>query len=264
MLFLLSGLEPSRACSILYYIDTLTGKIYAVNNEDYWYDVKTYLRIEPRKKEQLARLWYGWDDFAQGGINEAGLFFDGASTPEEKPWPGYVQPKGNLGDRLLARCTTVGDALEYLEEHKVALTNGHLLIGDKTGNAVVVEWMNGQRHIVPITGNQLLATNFLLSDTARGNYPCPRYRAMEEEISKFRQSKEPLELRNIGQVAARAMQPRSKNAAGREGGTLYSTFINITDMEFVLVYQMDNAKMHKLDLKAEFAKSGGRRTIRLE
>jgi choloylglycine hydrolase len=42
MLLLLPGLEPGRACSILYYIDTHTGKIYAVNNEDYWYDVKTY------------------------------------------------------------------------------------------------------------------------------------------------------------------------------------------------------------------------------
>ena len=82
--FILFGLlwsHESKACSVLYYVDANTGKIYVVNNEDYWYDVEAYIQIVPGKGNKLARLWYGWDDFAQGGINEAGLFFDGAVTP---------------------------------------------------------------------------------------------------------------------------------------------------------------------------------------
>jgi choloylglycine hydrolase len=86
---------------------------------------------------------------------------------------------------------------------------------------------------------------------------------MEQETSRLRQSKDPVGLREVGQVAARVAQPMSKDATGKEGGTLYSTFINITDMEFVLVYQMDNAKTHKLDLKTEFA-NPRKRTIKLE
>lgn len=75
---LLCGLLVSRsaeACSVLYYVDPHTGKIYVANNEDYWYDVDSYIQIVPGSRNKLARLWYGWDDFAQGGINEAGLFF---------------------------------------------------------------------------------------------------------------------------------------------------------------------------------------------
>jgi len=64
-----------EACSVLYYVDVKTGKVYAVNNEDYWYDVDAYIQIEPKTKTKYARLWYGWDNFAQGGLNDQGLFF---------------------------------------------------------------------------------------------------------------------------------------------------------------------------------------------
>lgn len=74
----------SIACSVLYYVDSITGKIYTVNSEDYWLYVDAYIQIEPKSKNEYARLWYGWDNFAQGGINDKGLFFDAAVTPEQK------------------------------------------------------------------------------------------------------------------------------------------------------------------------------------
>ncbi len=77
---------------MLYYIDSSSGKIYVVNNEDYWYDVEAYIQINPASRNKLARLWVGWDDFAQGGINEAGLFFDGAVTPEQDTSRGWKGP----------------------------------------------------------------------------------------------------------------------------------------------------------------------------
>jgi hypothetical protein len=74
----------TTACSILYYIDKKSGKIYFVNNEDYWYDVKPYLQIIPATKNEFGRIWYGWDHFGQGGVNEKGLVLDGAVTPNQK------------------------------------------------------------------------------------------------------------------------------------------------------------------------------------
>jgi hypothetical protein len=50
------------------------------------------------------------------------------------------------------------------------------------------------------------------------------------------------------------MKITGKNESGRVGGTLYTSFINITDMEFVLVYKLDNHKLTRLDLLDEFAK----------
>lgn len=251
--------SESKACSVLYYRDTKTNKIYVANNEDYWYDINVYIQIIPNSKNGLARLWYGWDNFAQGGINSAGLFFDGAVTPEQKIPGGYSKPKGNLGDDILASCSSVQEALAYLEKKKVALTNGHIMFGDKNGNAVVIEWIEGRKTLNWISGNKLLMTNFLLSDTTKGNYPCYRYNSIEDRINKMEKDLSVINLRDVGNTLGQAAQiPRDDNS-GKIGGTLYSTFINITDMELVLVYKLDNSKITKLDLMKEFEIKRGRK-----
>src|SRR5678815_5545051 len=107
--------------------------------DSYWYDVKPYIQIMPRSQGRLARLWYGWNNIAQGGINEAGLFFDGATTPEQKLPEGYVtEYKGNLGDDLLANCKTVNEVINFLEERKIGIPEGHLMFGDSSGNASII------------------------------------------------------------------------------------------------------------------------------
>ena len=55
-------------CSVVYFINMATGEIFIANNEDYWYDVNPYIQIIPMTKKGYARLWYGWDDFAQGAF----------------------------------------------------------------------------------------------------------------------------------------------------------------------------------------------------
>ena len=265
ILFVFCGLVQSResnACSVLYYVDKHTGKIYVVNNEDYWYDVEACIQINPGSRNKLARLWYGWDDFAQGGINEAGLFFDGAVSPEQEIPGGSRGPKGNLGDDILARCRTVDEALDFLEKKEIALGNAHMIIGDSTGNAVVVEWLDGQRKIVSIENKRLIMTNFLLSDPSRGNYPCPRYQSIEERLNQMETSGQAIDLRSVGNAMAAAVQVPRAIEDERVGGTLYSSFINITDMEFILVYKLDNSKITRLDLKEEF-RGGDRKRIEL-
>lgn len=244
--------REARSCSVLYYIDKHTGKIYVVNNEDYWYDVEAFIQINPGSRNKLARLWYGWDDFAQGGINEAGLFFDGAVSPEQEIPEGDRGPKGNLGDDILANCITVDEALDLLEKKNIALSSAHMLIGDSTGNAVVVEWLDGQRKIVPIENKRLIMTNFLLSDSSRGNYPCPRYQSIEERLDQMEASDQAIDLRSVGTAMAGAVQVPRKMEDERVGGTLYTSFINISDMEFILVFKLDKSKITRLDLNEEF------------
>ncbi len=262
-LFLVIGTVTVRACSVIYYVDQTTGKIYVANNEDYFYNTDAYIQILPRSKKKLARLWYGWNDFAQGGVNEAGLFFDGAVTPNQKVPEGYKGPKGNLGDRILANCKTVEEAIAYLEKEKVALNNAHMLFGDRSGDAVVVEWVNGQKKMVAIENNRLVMTNFNLSDTPSDQISCPRYLAIEKEIDRLETTKTPIDLKMVGNAVAKAVQVPVKNAEGKEGGTLYTSFINITDMKFVLAYKLDNSKVTQLDLNQEFSK-GKKRKIALE
>lgn len=253
----------SYACSIVYYVDSTSGKIYVANNEDYWYNIRDYIQLMPAKKGKNARLWYGWDDFAQGGINAAGLFFDAAVTPEQNLPEGYQEPDGrNIGDEILAYCSTVEEAVAYLEKEKIAVSSGHLFFGDSTGNAVVVEWVNGKTHTIQIEDNMLIATNYLLSDTAAGNYPCPRFQSIQDRVNKLRESQHVVDLKTFGNVIGGAVQPPIKDENGRVGGTLYTSFINITDMEFVLVPKLDNSRAIKLDLAEEFRK-GRKRKIKL-
>jgi hypothetical protein len=257
LLCFLFEIQQFKACAILYYVDSLSGKIYAANNEDYWYNIKPYIRVEPAENGHLARMWYGWNNFAQGGINESGLFFDGATTPDQPGINGYSRAVGNLGDKILSTCRTVWEVADFLESDKIALTNGHLLFGDRHGEAIVIEWVKGKRNIVKIQEGKLLVTNFLLTDTSGGNFPCPRYDAMESEIERLRSLKDTASFKQVGNIAAKAVQLPFADADGRQGGTLYSTFVNITDMEFILIYKLDNSRMTKLDLKADLQAQRG-------
>ena len=206
-LFLGILLNPSKseACSVLYYKDLVTGKIYAVNAEDYFLDVDAYIQIEPKSRKKFARLWYGWNNFAQGGINEEGLFFDAAVTPEQEKIKGYGNPKRNLGDKILAYASTVEEALEILENEKIALNKSHLLFGDKKGRAVVVEWVKGERKLHWIVDNKLVMTNFLLSESNAGNYPDFRYKSILDRIDELESSGEEINLNKIGNTFASSL-----------------------------------------------------------
>lgn len=252
-------LTKTQACSVLYYVDSTTGKIYFINNEDFWYNVNPYIQTEPKSETKLARLWYGWDKFAQGGINEAGLVFDVAVTPEQEKIPGYGNPRKNLGDELLAQCSTVEEALAFLEKRKIALNKSHMMLGDKTGTAVIVEWVKGERKLHWISGNKLIMTNYLLSDTTAGNFPCYRYNSIEKRIQEMEKGGGEINLLRVGNSFGQAGQPPKVDESGRIGGTIYTSFIDLTDMQFFLSYKLSNTNVIKLDLNKEFAKKKGQK-----
>ena len=251
------------ACSVLYYKDLATGKIYIVNAEDYYLDVDAYIQIEPKSKRKFARLWYGWDDFAQGGINEQGLFFDAAVTPEQPRIKGYGNPRNNLGDKILAYASTVEEALEILEQEKIALNKSHMLFGDSAGQAVIVEWVKGERKLYWIEDNKLVMTNFLLSEPEAGNYPDYRYNSIIERIDKLESNSEQIDLNKIGNTFGLAVQPAREDENKRLGGTIYTSFIDVSENKFILSYRLSNDDVVILNLAEEFAKSK-RQTINLE
>ena len=218
-------------------------------------DVKAYIQIEPSSRNRFARLWYGWDNFAQGGINEKGLFFDAAVTPEQQRIKGYNNPNYNLGDKILANCETVEEALEFLEKEKIALNRSHIMFGDRKGNAVIVEWVNGKKELHWIKDNKLIMTNYLLSEPDAGNYPCYRYKSIADRIVQLENSGGEIDLLKVGNTFGQAVQPARANEEGRMGGTVYTTFIDITENKFFLSYKLSNENVIKLDLNQEFARS---------
>ncbi len=157
----------------------------------------------------------------------------------------------------------MNEALQFLEDRDIALSNAHMMLGDASGHAVVVEWIDGQRSIIPLANRRLIMTNFLLSDPSQGNYPCPRYESINKRLDQLEAGDQPVDMRAIGNTMAAAVQVPRAMEENRAGGTLYTTFMNISDMEFMLVYQLDNQKITRLDLKEEFGK-GKKTRIKLK
>lgn len=255
--------NTTTACSIIYYVDAKTGAIYVVNNEDYFYDVKAYVQIEPAKNGQLARAWYGWDNFAQGGINEAGLSFDGAVIPSQGLL--FERPKKfrNLGDYILASFKTVDEVITFIKKENIQLDGAQMLLGDATANAVILSWESGIMSTTFLEGNSLVATNFNAAKPDLGNYPCYRYDDINKRIAALNDKESPASFLEVGNLIGGAAQIPRKDAEGRTGGTLYTSFLDITNKQMIIVYQLDNKKITKLDLNEEFTKNK-RRKIKLK
>jgi choloylglycine hydrolase len=87
----------------------------------------------------------------QGGINEHGLFYDGAGTPpvEMSEWhlPKY---EGNyVMEGALENCKTVDETLMFIKNYKMPyLKYCHILVADANGNAAIIEWGNNKLNFI--------------------------------------------------------------------------------------------------------------------
>lgn len=134
-----------------------------------------------------------------------------------------------------------------------------MMFGDRSGNAVIVEWVNGEKKLHWVEDNKLIMTNYLLSDTSAGNYPCYRYESIERNLEKLKASEEEINLLKVGNAIGQAVQPPKPDKNNHIGGTVYTSFINLTEMEFVLSYKLSNKSVVKLDLNEEFLKDKGQK-----
>ncbi len=226
------AVPPAMCCTI--FMAESDGAVLAGNNEDYYLDAKPLMWVTPAKKEDHGRICFGFDEgrfsrFAQGGVNDAGLFFDAAVTPRgpEPSKKDKIKSPANMGDRMLADCATVEEALAWLERRRLTLLRGsHLLLADAGGDAAVVELVEGEMRVFRKEGSYLAATNFSLANPGTGNYPCLRY-ALVTEVLGGDQAPSVESFTKILQACA---APRvSIGDTGREGGTLYSNVYDLTN-----------------------------------
>ena len=92
-----AGIQEGQGCTIFYAADdnvALGG-----NNEDFW-NPFTYMWFVPGESGTYGRVYFGFEDgYPQGGVNEAGLFFDGAALPY-RPLPGWMGLSPDSGKGL--------------------------------------------------------------------------------------------------------------------------------------------------------------------
>jgi predicted choloylglycine hydrolase len=158
LFFLLVLHLNSVACTIFSAADSCN--ILAGNNEDYWLD--GIIHFTPSTQSYLGRVTFGFDNqYAQGGVNEKGLFFDWAAT-STMPWkesanrqssPGlYIRGVYDICELMLATCSTVEEAVQFFDAVNLsAFSSAHIMIADSTGASAIIEW--GINDIVVIWKN---------------------------------------------------------------------------------------------------------------
>ena len=178
----------SNPCT--FFMSTINGITFFGNNEDS-HMPQTNVWFIPPKEGKHGYVYFGYiNGWPQGGMNDQGLCFDGASTarvniefsPDKKSYQGV------LLDRIMEECAMVAEVIEYNETYKFLGLNiqGQLMFVDKSGDAVVIGGpdKNNDIDIIPKEGKFLVLTNFFPNHPEMGGYPCWRYNTATNMLKK--------------------------------------------------------------------------------
>src|SRR5688572_8392247 len=123
---------PSFACLVFCVSDG--EQVLAGNNEDYFVP-DTRMWFVPAEAGKHGRVYFGYvDGFPQGGLNDAGLFFDGLALDPQPVTgsPDLPAPPGNLADIAMAECERVEQVIELFELHdRRMFSRAQLFFADK-------------------------------------------------------------------------------------------------------------------------------------
>jgi hypothetical protein len=127
---------------------TFGGKTMVGNNEDAWRE-NSRIWFEIGRNGQYGAAYVGHDDgFPQGGMNDAGLAYDGFSVYGRvlKPVVGKIRLGGALNEKvgflksILQQCATVEEVQRFVNRYdRRVFDHGMLLFIDKKGDYLVVE-----------------------------------------------------------------------------------------------------------------------------
>ncbi len=238
LLLLLQPLSP--ACS--FFMCARNGVVLAGNNEDYL-DPDTHMWFVPAEEGRLGCVFFGFGNgFPQGGMNEKGLFFDGAATPKQKIAGRTGQTfSGNLIDETLRTCATVEEAIALWKRHDVPsfMAAAQLQFADATGDSVIIEG----DHFVRKSDDYQITTNFYQHGLERSEYTCPRYSVIDSMLAGDVTPSVDL----FERILARVRQE------GRVS-TLYSNIYDLKKRTVTLYHFHDYQHSVEIDLAAELAK----------
>jgi hypothetical protein len=118
------------------------------NNEDYS-NPATRIWFLPASQQYYGVAYVGFDnDWAQGGVNTAGLAFDWvagqkvAYVPDSK----LLNVQGNNpSNRMLESCATVEEAIAFYQKYQEpSFSYARIMIADKTGASVIIGARDGK------------------------------------------------------------------------------------------------------------------------
>ncbi len=237
----LNQTQGIMACTI-FSVTLDDGTVLACNNEDWMYSIGNTLKISAPDSGSYGRVCFYNSSYVQGGMNEYGLFYDGASCPAtEVPYDKKKKDLGyDLGEIALAKCKTVKEVEEFFGSYNIP--DGfydHLLFADTSGNIAVFEWVEDKFRVIwkDAEKKHQVITNFWLSDSTLGGYPCSRYDTAEEILST-----EEITFEICEKILNKTEQDWGN------GGTLYSNICNLNEREVCLFYRGEAKQTYQMNL----------------
>ncbi|MGD2252541.1 MAG: hypothetical protein PVF70_06465 [Anaerolineales bacterium] len=206
---------PKDSCTVF---GAAEGDVVLVgNNEDFLHPLPRVWFLPP-EGGKFGRIYFGFENQYQGGMNDQGLFFDGTAVdpidvPHDESKPIHM---GNLILKAMEDCATVECVLEIFETFSLPGTSrDQFFVADSTGDSAIIELGT----VVRKSSSYQVATNFRTSSTEP--ITCERYLTAEAMLASAEAFTVDL-FRDILDAV--------QNAAG---GTTYS---NIYDLKQRIVY----------------------------
>lgn len=216
------------------------------NHED-WAAIDAEVSFQHAQKGKYGYVAFDFarEGWPQGGMNTAGLFFDGTATPYA-PYPVNENKKNcncYIWTKILEECNSVETALQIIKEYKIPeIENIHVLLADKTGASAIVGVYNKELKIHYRSGNKQLLTNFNITDPSYGDeQPCKRFATASA-------------LLNLDSTVSTQNLEKILSETHQEELTAYSNIYNLTSSEVTVYYRHNFAKKRSFKLNDELKK----------
>jgi hypothetical protein len=249
--FLVCANPTTSGCTI--FVAARDGIVLAGNNEDNeaGFNPDTKIRFLPSEQDRYGSVFLGYADGSpQGGMNDHGLFFDGAALPN--------------GAQLLLGDRSGGTAiLEFTPDKRSALIKdeGDRLIDTMMSHSATVEEAIGvltrrfsekgiRYKVLRGSGDYQVATNFQQSLTPREKIGCRRY-----EMATKMLAESPVLSVDLF---------RSILQATHQEGKIRTFYSNICDLKNGLIYLYDRGNFDKVvELRLDDELKKGKRELKL-
>lgn len=240
----LLSMVPADACTV--FVITKGNRVIVGNHED-WPARDARVRFLPAAGDKLGAIVFDFESegLIQGGVNSAGLFFDGTATPfVPLEFAGKAKYEGkDFWLDLLQRCKNIQEALDWIGKYQVPeFEKIHILLADRSGQSVIVGAYDGKLTYTWKTQPFQVLTNFNIVDPEYGGeQPCPRFAAATRILAPA--DTDPM-------IAAKtALEQTTQGKL-----SVYSTLFDLTNMTVEVFYEADFSNSVTYDINKELNK----------
>jgi tetratricopeptide (TPR) repeat protein len=238
------GLDPKQSCTIIYASD---GQMALAGNNEDWTNPFPIIWFLPAENGKFGRVYVGFNtNYPQGGMNEKGLFYDGATAevvdvPRDPKKRDY---EGSLIGKAMEECSSVEEVLKLFTEYNCAgRWNGQYFVADRYGNSAIIEPLTFIRK----TRHYQAVTNFLQSKTDPETSTDARYRLASK---LFEQS----DTISVGLFRRILDDVHSEDYGGSWNVTLYSNIFDLITGDIYLYNFHNYDNEVKLNIHEELKK----------